>query len=96
MLALPCAAVGRAQTPASARAARSSHQRLRHAHLACRPPAPAAPGPLPPLRQPSPAWVQALPGVTEHLDGETRSELPGYLTLAAYAAHALAKRSQLG
>ncbi|PRW32919.1 2-dehydropantoate 2-reductase [Chlorella sorokiniana] len=87
-VALLCAA----QRPTGAQATRRAQRCVRLAHLAARPPAPAAPA----LRQPSPRRLQALPGISENIDDETRSELPGYLTLAAYAAQELAKRGQLG
>ena len=91
MPATPALALGVAQRPAGRQGARRAERCVRH-HLAARP----APLPAAPLRQPSPDRLQALPGISENIDGETRSELPGYLTLAAFAAQELAKRGQLG
>lgn len=90
--AVPLLSAG--QRPTSQPATRSAPRCVRPAHLAGRPLAPAAPPRWPPLT----SWcrLQALPGISENLDGETRSELPGFLTLATYAAHELAMRSQLG
>jgi len=82
--------LGVGQRPAGRQTARRAERRV-GSRLAARPPAPAAP-----LRQPSPGRLQALPGISENIDGETRSELPGYLTLTAFAAQELAKRGQLG
>lgn len=90
--AVPVLSAG--QRPANQPATRCAPRSVRPAHLAGRPLAPAAPPHRPPLT--SCRRLQALPGISENLDGETRSELPGFLTLTTYAAHELAKRSQLG
>lgn len=48
------------------------------------------------LRRTPASRPQALPGVNVDIDGQTRSELPGYLTLVAFAAHELATSGNLG
>ena len=78
---------------AAADRAHQGHARLAPARQAPHPRAPAPACPSPGARF---SKLQALPGVGDQLDSETRSELPGWLSLAAFAAQELAKRQSLG